>query len=95
MLVVLDNAANAADAANAEQITDMLPASGTCAVVVLRIGVLDDRDVRAMLSARSGEARLAADPAAVCHLLDLCAAFRSRTEGPDNGVRASFSSRTN
>lgn len=84
MLVVLDNAANA------EQITDLLPASGTCTVLItsrdqltpliaslgadhLRIGVLDNRDALAVLSARSGKARLAADPAAVRDLLDLCA----------------------
>jgi DNA-binding SARP family transcriptional activator len=84
MLVVLDNAVNA------EQITDLLPASRTCTVLItsrdqltplitslgaehLRLEVLDDHDARAMLSARSGEARLASDPAAVRGLLDLCA----------------------
>jgi DNA-binding SARP family transcriptional activator/tetratricopeptide (TPR) repeat protein len=80
MLVLLDNAADT------EQVEPLLPASPGCTVLITSRDRLDDLDTkqvyldalpdsaaRAVLSARLGEDRLAAEPVATADLLACCA----------------------
>ncbi|WP_322746684.1 AfsR/SARP family transcriptional regulator [Saccharothrix syringae] len=83
MLLVLDNAAGAAQAA------PLLPGGSTCTVLVtsrsrtaaavagreLALGVLDDTEARDLLTAKLGAGRTAAEPAAVTELIRLCGGF--------------------
>ncbi|MBB5803321.1 DNA-binding SARP family transcriptional activator/tetratricopeptide (TPR) repeat protein [Saccharothrix ecbatanensis] len=86
MLLVLDNAANAA------QTTPLLPGSPTCTVVVtsrnqlpglitghgahhVRLDVLSDAEAHTVLTDRLGLARVTAEPAAAKALIGLCGGF--------------------
>ncbi|HEY0806633.1 MAG TPA: BTAD domain-containing putative transcriptional regulator [Pseudonocardiaceae bacterium] len=86
MLIVLDNAASAA------QVTPLLPGSPTCTVVVTSrdhltgliathgarpvvLDILDETEARNLLAARLGAARLAAEPDAVTELLAIAGGF--------------------
>lgn len=83
VLVVLDNARDA------EQVRPLLPGAPGCLVLVtsrnqltglaaagahlVGVDLLDDAESHAMLSARLGATRIAAEPAAVDEIIDLCA----------------------
>ena len=83
VLVLLDNARDA------EQVRPLLPGSPECLVLVtsrdqliglaaagahlVDVGLLDDVESRALLRARLGAGRIAAEPAAVDEIIELCA----------------------